>query len=224
MTRLGRRSGMSPDTQRVRRASGSFGEPDCRLTHERLVLRSDLMRMSAKARTRVVSVVVVAGLAYASVAASSGGEGVRRCRPDQLRGSAGLQGATGSQLGGVLLTNRARTPCVLPATPPRVSLTWRSRRLAVRQLAFPRGWLDSEYPRGSRRMGLLPPGQSTYVVLQWWNWCGPRPWGRGYFRGVVEVRLPGTSRSVVARLLEVAAPYCNAPPSTLRVSGFLRPA
>jgi hypothetical protein len=93
----------------------------------------------------------------------------------------------------------------------------------VRQVAFPRHSLESLYPREPTRIHLLEPGQRAYVVLQWWNWCGPRPWGRDYFAGVVELQLTGRRGKVVARLLETAAPYFNAPPSALRVSGFLRP-
>jgi hypothetical protein len=91
----------------------------------------------------------------------------------------------------------------------------------VRQVAFSRHSLEWLYPRGPTRMHLLEPGQRTNVVLQWWNWCGPRPWGRGYFPGVVELQLAARRGRVVARLLETAAPRCDAPPSTLRVSGFL---
>jgi hypothetical protein len=179
--------------------------------------------MSAYAGLRLVTLVALAGVvSVCGAAASSEVAGVRACAAGQLQAWAGLQGATGSQLGGISLTNEAATACVLPST-PRVSLIWRGRRLAVRQVAFPRRWLESEYPRGSTRVHLLQAGQMTYVVLQWWNWCGPRPWGRGYFPGVVEVQLTGRRGSVVVPLREVAAPYCNAPPSTLRVSGFLRP-
>lgn len=181
------------------------------------------MRLPVHAAPLLAPVVRTAIVAVGdSAAADSAAASTQRCSPAQLRGSAALQGATGSQLGGVLVTNEAATPCQLPATPPRVWLVWRGRRLAVRQVPIPRGWLDSEYPRGSTRMRFLRPGQSTYVVLQWWNWCGLRPWGRGYFRGDIEMKLPGSAGILVARLHETAAPYCNAPPSILRVSGFLR--
>jgi hypothetical protein len=140
--------------------------------------------------------------------------------PDGLRATAGLQGATGSELGGISITNASGHTCALPAT-PRISLVWHGRTLAVRQAAFPAGWLGAKAPHGTARVRLLKPSGTAFVVLQWWNWCGPQPWGRGYFRGLVRLQLPGQPGSVVARLDEVTAPYCNAPPSILRVSGFL---
>ena len=169
---------------------------------------------------RLLGLAVVAVIALASGAAASSNR-VAVCVPSDLRAWAGLQGATGSELGGIWVANKGASACVLPST-PRVSLLWHSRRLPVRQLTFPRSWLDAEYPHGSARVRLLLRGKTTFVVLQWWNWCGPRPWGGGYFPGRVELRLPGKSGKVVAPLRETGAPYCNAPPSTLRVSGFLQ--
>ena len=192
-------------------------------------MRANLSRLTIKVmRTwsrrggRLLGLGVVAVIALATgAAASSNRVGREACVPSELRAWAGLQGTTGSALGGIWVANEAASVCVLPST-PRVSLLWRGRRLAVRQLLFPRSWLDSEYPHGSERVRLLLPGKTTFVVLQWWNWCGPRPWGGGYFPGRVELRLPGKSGKVVAPLHETGAPYCNAPPSTLRVSGFLQ--
>jgi hypothetical protein len=171
-----------------------------------------------------VSVGVVL-LSVGVVAARSGSaDGSKHlCAPHQLRATAGLQGATGSQLGGVMLMNLGTARCVLPRRAPRVSLAWRGHRLSVHQIPFPKRWLDAEYPSGSSRLSVLRPGRRAYVVLQWWNWCGPRPWGNGYFPGVIQMELPGQARAIIAPLRESGTPYCNRPPSTLRVSGFLRP-
>jgi len=175
-------------------------------------------------RTGAHAIGLLPALVAILVSASSAYAGMAPCTPSQLRAVAGLQGATGSQLGGISLVNRGVAACTLPRSAPRVSFVWRGR-LAVRQVAFPLGWLDSQYSRGSTQMHVLQPGRTTFVVLQWWNWCGPRPWGRGFFPGVLEVRLAGSRGRVIARLrgAKVVPPFCNAPPSTLRVSGFLRP-
>jgi hypothetical protein len=177
---------------------------------------------------KVVMGVVALGLvpatvfAVGNVARAWAGVGSTKCVPAELRASAGLQGATGSQLGGVSVTNASDHTCALPVA-PQVSLVWHGRELAVRQVAFTPSWLRSEYPHGSTRIRLLGPRRTAFVVLQWWNWCGPRPWGRGNLQGFLQLRLPGQPGSVMARLREVAAPYCNRPPSTLRVSPFLPP-
>jgi hypothetical protein len=177
-------------------------------------------------RLKVVIGVVVLGLVPAIVFAegrlgrASAGVASPKCVPADLRATAGLQGATGSELGGVSVTNASHRTCALPVT-PQVSLVWHGQKLAVRQVAFPLGWLRSEYPHGLMRVRLLKPRLTAFVVLQWWNWCGPRPWGRGHLQGFVQLRLPGQPNSIMARLRETAAPYCNRPPSTLRVSPFL---
>ena len=196
---------------------------------------SALRELDAHANVRLVPIqrTVVMGLvalglvpatvfAVGGVARGSAGVGSPKCVPAELRATAGLQGATGSQLGGVSVTNASDHTCALPVT-PQVSLVWHGRKLAGRQVAFPPSWSRSEYPHGSTPVRLLGPRRSAFAVLQWWNWCGPRPWGRGYLQGFVQLRLPGQPGSVMARLHETAAPHCNRPPSILRVSPFVPP-
>jgi uncharacterized protein DUF4232 len=186
-------------------------------------------RKMVPAQLKVIICVVVLGLvpgtvfAAGRVARGSASVVSPMCVPADLRATAGLQGATGSELGGISVTNASHRTCALPVT-PQVSLVWHGRKLAVRQVAFPPGWLRSEYPHGSTRVRLLKSRRTAFVVLQWWNWCGPQPWGRGYLQGFVQLRLPGRPGGIMARLRETAAPYCNRPPSTLRVSPFLPPA
>src|SRR5436305_488212 len=79
------------------------------------------------------------------VTAGAANSGISPCLPSQLRAVAGLQGATGSELGGISLLNRGSAACVLPRTAPQVSFIWRGRRLAVQQVSFPPRWLDSQY-------------------------------------------------------------------------------
>jgi hypothetical protein len=150
----------------------------------------------------------------------SGGGTASLCNAAQLKASAGFQGATGSDLGGLSIKNTSGHPCALPLT-PRVSLIWHGISLAVRQVAFPTGWLKDQFPH-TTPLHRLRAGQTALVVLQWWNWCGPQPLGRS-FRGSVQLRLPGAASSLLAPVHNVTPPYCNAPPSTLRVSSFLAP-
>jgi len=172
--------------------------------------------------------VLILAMAATTTAACGGAGGksaasTPACMPAGLRATAGFQGATGSMLGGLSVTNTSGHTCALPTT-PQVSLIWHGRTLAVQRVAFPHGWLHSQYPRGSSRLHLLKPGQTAFVVLQWWNWCGPKLSSRGYFQGGVALRLGSQPGGVVmARLRDVAPPYCNGPPSTMRVSGFLPP-
>src|SRR5258706_1851376 len=88
------------------------------------------------------------------------------CLPAALRATAGFQGATQSMLGGLSITNTSAHACALPPT-PKVSLVWHGRTLAVQQVAFPQGWLSSQYPWGTSRVHRLEPGQRAFVVLQW---------------------------------------------------------
>jgi hypothetical protein len=181
------------------------------------------MRGSAQMGTRWAKLILAVVVVFAAgPEPSREAAAAPACTAGQLRASGGLQGAAGSQLGGMSVTNRAATACALPSK-PRVSLAWRGRKLAVRQVPFPRGWLRTQYPAPLTRVRVLAPRHTAYVVLQWWNWCGARPWGGHDFPGVAELRLSAHRGTVSARLRDTAAPFCNAPPSTLRVSAFLRP-
>lgn len=127
------------------------------------------------------------------------------CGAPDLRASAWFQGATGSELGGLTITNDSGVACTLPARPP-LSLIANGRKLAVRELA----------PAQSGVQALLP-RRRVRTILQWWNWCGT-PRGRA-LRVTVELRLqPVPLRARVTG--RVTAPYCNGPASTLRVTPF----
>jgi hypothetical protein len=147
-------------------------------------------------------------------------------RPD-LHASASFQGATGTDLGGLLVKNVGGLACTLPVT-PRIQLSWHNRPLAVRQVPFPSGWLARMNPGWATALHLLAPGASGRVVLQWSNWCEPYPGRLGRFRPLVELKLPNQPGVLAARMGAVSAPSCNAPsaargrPSTIRVSPFVR--
>lgn len=157
------------------------------------------------------------------------GAAVPACSAPDLRRTAFFQGATGSQLGGLTIRNRSSLACRLPAV-PLVALSWRGRPLAVRTTAFPPGWLTRMNPQWGRHVTLLPAGARAQVLLQWFNWCGPTPWGRTRgFHLTVALRLPHQPAAIQATTAElVVPPYCNLKPktgtgSTLRVSPFLNP-
>jgi hypothetical protein len=147
----------------------------------------------------------------------------RPCRADQLQARLFLQGATGSLVGGVELSNAGSTPCALLGW-PRLSFTgaavastrWRVKRLA-RSPEPPDVLAD---PPGSLRA--LTPGKTASVSLSWSNWCGPgsRPaGGPGQPPDGLRLGLRGGT-SLVVPLTQ--APRCDAPrdPSTLSVAPF----
>jgi hypothetical protein len=184
-------------------------------------IASGTPRHSIRAWPIVAVLAVAAGGVVALVVVRNAGA-APSCRSADLEARAGLQGATGSLLGGVLVTNRGGLRCTLPKV-PHVSLVWNGRTLAVKQVQFPQRWLDSQWAwRGTTPIRVLHPRQSAFVVLQWHNWCGARPF---YSRQDVELRLPGQAKNVVAHLEDTARPRCDvsSASSTLRVSPFLPP-
>jgi hypothetical protein len=152
----------------------------------------------------VVAISVAAGSSTLAIAAS----GYASCELTSLRATAGLQGATGSMLGGVTLRNPCPT-CTLIGRPV-VELDWHGRQVTPPQQRFPRGSLKSMGPFRLNRT--LVHGKSLFVWLQWWNYCGPKPWGTGSFRPVAILRVDGESGSVRATFRDaVLPPYCNSP-------------
>jgi len=151
------------------------------------------------------------------------------CGAPDLHGSANFQGATGSQLGGLTLTNTSSLTCTLPDK-AAVSILWHKRPLAIKHTPFPPGWLAQMNPRWRTSVHLLKPSQRTTVLLQWFNWCGPTPWSASSFSPTIELRIPGQPTPLSTTMHDtMAAPFCNARPahgtgSTLRVSPFLPPA
>ena len=135
------------------------------------------------------------------------------CSARNLRAHLFLQGATGSLVGGVDLTNAGSSSCALVGR-PHVSFTgaaaaterWRVRRSA----RSPEPLEVLVDPPGSLRA--LVPGKSAGLTLYWSNWCGQGPSG-------LRIRLPNGS-SLVVPLRQ--APRCDAPqdPSLLSVAPF----
>jgi hypothetical protein len=83
-------------------------------------------------------------------------------------------------------------------------------------------------PRAFRSMGpfhlnrTLVHGKSLFVWLQWWNYCGAKPWGTRSFRPVAILRVKGEPGSVRAYFRDaIVPPYCNSPKSSkFSVSDF----
>lgn len=154
---------------------------------------------------------------------------VPACSAADLRASAAFQGATGSQLGAINMTNTSTLRCALPAAPD-ISLSWHGHSLAVRTIAFPAQWLDRMNPRWSHRVAVLRPHAHAQVVLQWFNWCGPTTWGASTGLHVtVAVSIPHQPAPILATTRDlVEPPFCNVKPrsgtgSTVRVSPFVSP-
>ena len=95
------------------------------------------------------------------------------CRAAALRAELGLQGATGSLAGGVVLTNRGRSVCSLRGN-PRARFLDGVDPSGVERTALPAFDRPSGTPHSSLRA--LHPGESAFVRLWWSNWCGrPSP-------------------------------------------------
>jgi hypothetical protein len=139
------------------------------------------------------------------------------CVLSRLHATASLQGATGSMLGGVRVSNSG--PTCRFAGPPTVELVWHGRQVTPPARSFPRGALRSVTFRPSR---LLHRGGSLFIWTQWWNYCGPKLWSKNSFRPVAVVRVRGQAGAVIARFTSaVEPPYCNTPKgSAFFVSDF----
>jgi Protein of unknown function (DUF4232) len=85
------------------------------------------------------------------------------CRSSQLSASAGLNGAVGTMLGPVTLTNNGGSACSLPTGRPSVRILWQRRVLATRETA-----LRPDAPP----VHVLAPHSTAAVMMDWSNWCG----------------------------------------------------
>jgi hypothetical protein len=162
--------------------------------------------------------VELTGTALAGVGSGMAASSYASCDLTRLRATIGLQGATGSMLGGITLRNPGRT-CRLSASPV-VALMWHGLRVTPAQRPFD--------PRAFRSIGpfrlnrTLVHGKALFVWLQWWNYCGTKPWGTGSFRPVAILSVKGKPGSVRAVFRDtIVPPYCNSPKSSkFSVSDF----
>ncbi len=145
------------------------------------------------------------------------------CRADRLHAHLFLQGATGSLVGGVDLTNAGRSACSLLGW-PRLSFTGSTAaatRVRIKRLArSPQPTDVLADPPGSLRA--LAPGKSASVSLFWSNWCGPGNSGGGNTSTPPDgLRIAFANHtSLVVSLGQ--APRCDQPqaPSTISVAPF----
>lgn len=196
------------------------------------------MTRTRTAASTLVLLLALAGLAVASaraaaptipwldqrpVKASAHPPLVAPCRADRLHAHLFLQGATGSLVGGVDLTNAGRSACSLLGW-PRLSFTGATAaatRVRIKRLARPPQPPDVlADPPGSLRA--LAPGKSASVSLFWSNWCGPgNPGGGNASTPPDGLRIAFASHtSLVVPLAQ--APRCDQPqaPSSLSVAPF----
>ena len=114
---------------------------------------------------RFATAVLLAAVVVAAYPPAGTPESVRPCRADNLRAKLFLNGANGSLLGGVRVTNRTGKPCSVAGLPRgRLSVATKQHYVTVRRLAG--GGLP-----GSGPATVLRSGGSATTYMQWWNWC-----------------------------------------------------
>jgi hypothetical protein len=111
-----------------------------------------------------VYALTIGGGDHAKLTGGSAGAGAPLCRASQLSATGGLNGAVGTMLGPVTLTNTGSSACSLPNSRPRVSILWQARVLPVRETA---GTVRS----GEARAGVLGPHSRAMIYMAWSNWC-----------------------------------------------------
>lgn len=96
--------------------------------------------------------------------------GTPTCLPSDLTASAGWQGATGSMVGGLEVTNVGQHACVLDGSPRLVQLRFNSK---VFEAITYRGEASDGSSDPSVIAGpvLLEPGGAAGAFLSWSNWC-----------------------------------------------------
>jgi Protein of unknown function (DUF4232) len=140
--------------------------------------------------------------------AEGGGATGPLCRAAQLSAVASFQGATGSQLGAVKLTNSGGTACSLPSAPPLVRIVWDGRKMAARQI-------DGMAASGGTPVRVLAPGDPAFIFMQWSNWCG-KPKGSTIISPTFELHFRGGLRLATV-VPGMNPPRCDGAASTIAV-------
>jgi hypothetical protein len=150
------------------------------------------------------------------------------CAASQLRGTLGIQGATGNLAGLIWLTNRSHSACALVGRPKLSFIGATSKwqltrwRKVLGQPAY-----DPLTPRPNSLRALLP-GRSAATYVFWSNWCGAgsrRNGDSGRPPSAITVAAPGGGRVVLGEDRwgnhPLGAPPCYAPlPSRMAVTKF----
>lgn len=149
------------------------------------------------------------------------GELTPACGAPDLKATTAFQGATGSLMGGLRVTNVSGRKCTLPKV-PRVSMLAQGKTLAVKQVRFPPGWIERIHRY--RPLAALKARQVGLVMLRWWHYrehCRAKLTESPQW---VVLRLPKGLGRVSARMEPgLARFFCNVPQSTLAVGPFMQP-
>ena len=168
----------------------------------------------------VLAFALMMALAIADVGRAVGAVG--SCTAQQLSATASFQGETGSEVGGVSLRNRGPHACLLPRR-ARLAIYWKQQRLRVAETPY----AAYQPNNGQRQVGQLESRQRAFVPIWWSNWCGARPWGKGFFRPYLRLTLAdSTTLTVTLRHpSEIPPPRCDSPNqrTTFEVGRFYTP-
>jgi hypothetical protein len=154
--------------------------------------------------------------------AGSGAGGVAKCTAGQLRAVGTFEGAAGSRIGAVVLTNFSDTTCTLRGRPV-ITLLKSARQPITSGVTFLRSdaaWQVEDRPQPAGWPTVkLHPGAAASVRIRWDNWC---PQGRA--APLWHVGIPG-SGTVNVNGFDGDAPPCNGPtmPSHVEVGPFEPP-
>jgi hypothetical protein len=149
----------------------------------------------------------------------SGGAHARPCTPGELGATASLEGAAGSVLGEIRVTNRGDQTCTLRGRPILTIVDANGETVAVQAVeTAPRWKVDRDPVPEGWPVVQLPPRSAAAVRIRWTNACpqltDPVSWS---------LDLPGKGgRLEVAGTDTAPIPPCNGPgePSTLEVGPF----
>jgi hypothetical protein len=143
------------------------------------------------------------------------------CTSGQLRAMGSLEGAAGSRIGTITVTNFSDTTCTLKGD---TSITLLDQNLdpitsgVTFQSTDPTWQVDGATPPLGWPVVTLAPGDAASVRLRWSNWC---PDGRA--APLWRVSIPDSGTVDVTNGLEgISPPPCNGPgqPSTIEVGPF----
>ncbi len=157
--------------------------------------------------------------------------GTPDCAPGDLVAQAHYQGATGSMLGSVIVTNHGGRSCALSLVPVLRVIGSEAGPLPVEPSPYPPEPAASGQPTASpvpsaARL-LLTPGASASALFQWFNWCGTRSIGDVSFRivlsaGTLEAAVTGPRQPGQTPYALSEVPRCDFPSgrSTISIEPF----
>lgn len=122
------------------------------------------------------------------------------CEVKNLRIEASAEGATGSMLGAIFLTNASSSACTLEGYPSEVLLLDASNNQLPVRISKYGGYDDYQVGRI-----WIEPREWSRISFQWWNWCSAKP----EFPLSVESALPNGER--IKAVVNTGIPRCDAP-------------